>query len=175
MVGSEFLGSREDLFEVLVRLFGSLRSYYPDAVHNPMDMRVDRDVRGIVENSEDNFCGLDADSWECLDYFQIIGDSPTEFLCDFDPRFPDESCFISVEIDRRDHFFDFREREVPDISWRSYASKKWRRRFIDLSVRRLSREDNCNHELKRRLIVKLGADIWEHLFDSREDMGDLIF
>lgn len=60
----EFLFVCELLLKSLIRLLRSLSFHDSDAVHDSMHMRVDSDIRCIIQNCEYHFCSLYADSWE---------------------------------------------------------------------------------------------------------------
>ena len=47
-----------------------------------MDMSIDTHIWTIIEYSEYNFCSFDANSWKCLEQFEIVRDDAIILLCE---------------------------------------------------------------------------------------------
>lgn len=174
-MSDEFLLDREFAVERFVGLFRGFSSYDPDAVRDPMDMRVDSDVRRIVEHTQYYFCGLDPDTRKGLQYREIIRDNPIEI-----PHKPfcasvDELRFVPIKIDRSNEMLDLVRIEHQHIPCLTNPREKGRSGFVYLFVRRLCREDNCNEELKRSRIVEFRPNRWKHIAHSGDNPVDLGF
>ena len=72
MVEGSFLIGREECVERAVGLFGSIGRDNAETIHDTVDMGIDPYVRCVVKDTKDDFGGLDADSWECLEGGEIV-------------------------------------------------------------------------------------------------------
>ena len=101
-------------------------------------MRVDTNVRHIIEDREDDLCCFYSYSWESLNQCEIIRNNSRVFSGQDCSRLFDEARFISIEIYIFEILFYFLKRKVYDITRFSNFRKKWRSNFIHLLISSLS-------------------------------------
>lgn len=134
MMQYAFLFQRKNLLDFPIGLFWSPSRYNSDTIHDSVNMRVDTNVRHIIENREDDLCCFYSYSWESLNQCEIIRNNSRVFLGQDCSRLFDKARFVSIEIYIFEIFFHFFKRYIYDIVCFSYFCEKWRSNFIYLLI-----------------------------------------
>ncbi len=99
MVHNFFLFLSHERVKRTICLFWCLRVDDPDPIHYTMNMCIDADIRRIIEDREDDFRGLDTDSWKCLQKYEIIRNHSIILRRENRTRFLDKAGLIVIKID----------------------------------------------------------------------------
>jgi hypothetical protein len=118
-------------------------------------MSIDPDIGTIIEDREDDLRRLHSYPWQCLDEIEIIRDDTIIFLGEDHTSLMDISSFIPIEIHILDMWLDHFSTQSEDITRLSDECEEWWSDAIHLLIRRLSRENHSDKELKICLIVEL--------------------
>ena len=168
MVEGSFLILSEKDIKGSIGLLGSRRLYDADAIHDAMDMGIDTDIGRVVEDTEDDFGSLYADTRESSECIEVVWHRAAILISEYPCGRIDVARFRPEIIHRADEALQLLGSETEHILRRPHPREKRRGGAIDLTVRGLRRQHDGDEQLKGGLIVELGFRTGLGLLDGEE-------
>lgn len=134
MMKYPFFFSGQYRFNSCIGLFWGVGFHDSYTIHHTMDVCVDTHIGHVVEDREDDFGCLDANTWKSLQECEIIRDDSILFFRETNSSCLDIARLIAEEVHILQISLDLFDGYIDNIASFANMSKKWGRYPVDLFI-----------------------------------------